>query len=132
MGTLSRDMATHISNYESCFSCYAERSIGKLPKLTNDNDDDSDVHDDNDELSFSGKGFNKKSSNNDPVTTPINRNMATGTRDRALQIVSLLGRLDPEIQRKAKKDSDNDSNNNDDDDDGYDPWANVNLGFTSV
>mmetsp|Transcript_25398 Transcript_25398/g.69987 ORF Transcript_25398/g.69987 Transcript_25398/m.69987 type:complete len:338 (+) Transcript_25398:185-1198(+) len=74
--TLSRDMATHVSNYEACFEQYAGRSI-------------------------------------EP-------SMASGTRDRALQIVALLGGLDPEVQTKALEE---DGNGGDD----YDPWANMQL-----
>ena len=76
--TLSRDMATHVSNYDACFSNYADRTI---------------------------------------ETT-----MAAGTRDRALQIVALLGRLDPEVQKAARG---GDGTGNDDDE--YDPWANMQL-----
>lgn len=50
----------------------------------------------------------------------IEPTMASGTRDRALQIVALLGRLDPEVQTKAREE---DGGN----DDGYDPWANMQL-----
>jgi len=71
---LSRDMATHVSGYSSCFETYAGRSIGA--------------------------------------------GMAPGTRDRALQIVALLGRLDPEAQVASGSASD---------DDEYDPWANMQL-----
>ena len=77
--TLSRDMATHVSNYEACFSKYADRSI--------------------------------------------EASMAAGTRDRALQIVALLGRLDPEIQTDASNGEESDNG----DDDDYDPWANMQL-----
>ena len=73
--SLSRDMATHVSNYEACFSKYADRTI--------------------------------------------EASMAAGTRDRALQIVALLGRLDPELQKKGES---NDGGN-----DEYDPWANMQL-----
>lgn len=73
--TLSRDMATHVSSYEACFSKYADRTI--------------------------------------------EASMAAGTRDRALQIVALLGRLDPELQKEE-------SNGNGDSDE-YDPWANMQL-----
>jgi len=85
--TLSRDMATHVSNYEACFAQYAERSI-------------------------------------EP-------SMASGTRDRALQIVALLGRLDPELQKKVEQQSGNGGGGGggggDDGDDEYDPWANMQL-----
>ena len=47
--------------------------------------------------------------------------MATGTRDRALQIVSLLGRLDP--KNIASDESDNTNKADDEDEDEYDPWA---------
>ena len=50
----------------------------------------------------------------------IETSMAAGTRDRALQIVALLGRLDPEIQK-------NEASNGDDGSDEYDPWANMQL-----
>lgn len=72
---LSKDMATHVSNYEACFSKYADRTIEAT--------------------------------------------MSAGTRDRALQIVALLGRLDPEVQNKEAEASG--------DDDNYDPWANMQL-----
>lgn len=73
---LSKDMATHVSNYEACFSKYADRTIEAT--------------------------------------------MAAGTRDRALQIVALLGRLDAEVQKKVAAASSGD-------DDEYDPWANMQL-----
>jgi len=79
--TLSRDMATHVSNYEACFQKYADRTI---------------------------------------ETT-----MTAGTRDRALQIVALLGRLDAEAQANEVKAIS--SGSDDDDDDDYDPWANMQL-----
>jgi hypothetical protein len=74
--TLSKDMATHVSNYDACFNKYADRSIEAT--------------------------------------------IAAGTRDRALQIVALLGRLDPDAQ---KDDSGGDGSDNDE----YDPWANMQL-----
>jgi hypothetical protein len=76
---LSKDMATHVSNYEECLNSYTERA----------NDE---------ELSPAG-------------------------RDRALQIVSLLGRLDREKQSEAAAAA----SSGDGDDDEYDPWANINL-----
>ena len=76
--TLSRDMATHVSNYDACFNNYADRTI--------------------------------------------ETSMAAGTRDRALQIVALLGRLDPEVQKAARGGDGTGS-----DDDEYDPWANMQL-----
>jgi hypothetical protein len=75
--SLSKDMATHVSNYEACFSKYADRTIEAT--------------------------------------------MAAGTRDRALQIVALLGRLDAEVQKKEAEASGGG------DDDEYDPWANMQL-----
>lgn len=48
----------------------------------------------------------------------IAASIAQGTRDRALQIVALLGKLDPAIQNQAQED------NKDDD---YDPWANMQI-----
>ena len=74
--SLSRDMATHVSSYEACFSKFADRTI--------------------------------------------ETSMAAGTRDRALQIVALLGRLDPEIQKSEESDGDGSG-------DDYDPWANMQL-----
>jgi len=76
--TLSRDMATHVSNYDACFNNYADRTI--------------------------------------------ETSMAAGTRDRALQIVALLGRLDPEVQKAARGGGQGNG-----DDDEYDPWANMQL-----
>ena len=59
-----------------------------------------------------------------PSTDPKDddTSMAAGSRDRALQIVALLGQLDPEVQRQAAEKQN--GNNNDDE---YDPWANINL-----
>ena len=73
--TLSRDMATHVSNYEACFAKYADRTIEST--------------------------------------------IASGNRDRALQIVALLGRLNPEVQKSEET--------GDGGDDDYDPWANMQL-----
>jgi hypothetical protein len=48
-----------------------------------------------------------------------------GGRDRALQMVSFLGKLDEEVEMKAKEMEANENNNDDQDD--YDPWANVKM-----
>ena len=53
----------------------------------------------------------------------IEPGMAPGTRDRALQIVALLGRLDAEVQKKVEEDEQNGGSGGDD----YDPWANMKL-----
>eukprot|EP00535_Pseudo-nitzschia_heimii_P007228 CAMPEP_0197177818 /NCGR_PEP_ID=MMETSP1423-20130617/3285_1 /TAXON_ID=476441 /ORGANISM="Pseudo-nitzschia heimii, Strain UNC1101" /LENGTH=381 /DNA_ID=CAMNT_0042627425 /DNA_START=51 /DNA_END=1196 /DNA_ORIENTATION=- len=50
----------------------------------------------------------------------IEATIASGNRDRALQIVALLGRLDPEVQKSE-------GSGGDGDDDDYDPWANMQL-----
>ena len=121
--TLSRDMATHVSNYNSCSNSYTERAssgeqsttttttatnsgigFGQKQKQSDDDDDDA------------------ASSDNDNTTTTTM--MATGTRDRALQIVSLLGRLDPKNIASDESDTNKtDDNNKDDEEDEYDPWA---------
>eukprot|EP00980_Cylindrotheca_fusiformis_P030003 scaffold24174_cov117-Cylindrotheca_fusiformis.AAC.4 len=77
---LSRDMASHVSSYETCMESYASRTCSK--------------------------------------------SVNPGGRDRALQMVSLLGKLDEEAEMKAKKEADeNDEDNKDD----YDPWANIKM-----
>lgn len=77
---LSKDMATHISQYEACLESYARRVAST--------------------------------------------NLNPGARDRAVQMVSLLGKLDEEMERAAKKGT---SSSNVDDQDDYDPWANVKM-----
>ncbi|CAJ1936087.1 unnamed protein product [Cylindrotheca closterium] len=52
-------------------------------------------------------------------------NLSPEARDRALQIVSLLGKLDEELERKAKENDSADGNSDEDDD--YDPWANISM-----
>jgi hypothetical protein len=74
---LSKDMATHVSNFEDCLNSYTGRAN--------------------------------------------NEDLSPAARDRALQIMSLLGRLDKEKQAEASSSADGD------DDDAYDPWANINL-----
>ena len=52
-------------------------------------------------------------------------NLNPGARERALQMVSLLGKLDQEIQKEAKaKEEDGEGN---DDQDGFDPWATIKM-----
>jgi hypothetical protein len=46
-----------------------------------------------------------------------------GARDRALQIVSLLGRLDRDQQLEAAASAEEEKKSKDDDQDDYDPWA---------
>jgi hypothetical protein len=61
------------------------------------------------------------------VTSPT---LGPASRDRALQIVTILGRLDRDGQEKVGTNSNkNDDGENiiDDDDDEYDPWAGINL-----
>ena len=48
--------------------------------------------------------------------------IGAGIRDRALQIVGLLGRLDPEVQREAAK-----KKKVQEEGEEYDPWANINM-----
>jgi hypothetical protein len=55
---LSKDMATHVSNFEACMEKYAERAVSTVSKNP-------------------------------------------GARDRALQILSLLGKLDPDLEASA-------------------------------
>jgi predicted amidophosphoribosyltransferase len=51
---------------------------------------------------------------------------SSSTRDRALQIVALLGRLDPEVQQEAaKKKKTNVLDDGGEDE--YDPWANIKI-----
>lgn len=81
---LSKDMATHISQYDAVLDSYAQRTAST--------------------------------------------NLNPGARDRALQMVSLLGKLDEELERDVQKKSDSSSaSNNADDPDDYDPWANVKM-----
>ncbi len=89
---LSKDMATHVSKYEACLYHYAQRSISTTSETTTN------------QSTSSGQ-------------TPV----AAGARDRALQIVALLGQLDPEAERKAAM------NNKNGRDEEYDPWASINL-----
>ncbi|KAG7374958.1 esterase [Nitzschia inconspicua] len=97
--SLAKDMATHVSRYEACLNQYAERSIpGGTPSPTT-----------------SGKGFSKSSSSGNA------KSITAGTQDRALQIVSLLGQLDPEIQKQAA------AKEQEGPDEEYDPWAGINL-----
>lgn len=51
-------------------------------------------------------------------------NLNPGARDRALQLVSLLGKLDEELERHAEH---NGVASDNDDQDDYDPWANVKM-----
>ena len=88
-----------------------------------------------------GQGFGSTNENEENAKegTAVPRNntnkrMSTGTRDRALQIVALLGRLDPDVQRNVQQEqkqqaSTNSFGQNDADEDDYDPWANINLGL---
>lgn len=78
--TLSKDMATHVSNLDTCLQKYAQRS----------------------------------------VDTRLN----PGARDRALQIVAWLGRMDRPVTTMMDKDV-NSENNKDIDDN--DPWANIKM-----
>mmetsp|Transcript_12495 Transcript_12495/g.29816 ORF Transcript_12495/g.29816 Transcript_12495/m.29816 type:complete len:314 (+) Transcript_12495:68-1009(+) len=83
---LSKDMATHISQYNACLESYAMRTAST--------------------------------------------NLNPGARDRALQMVSLLGKLDEEVERQARDDNSNSNSaasDADDDQDDYDPWANVKM-----
>jgi hypothetical protein len=96
---LCKDMATHVSRYEACLHQYATRSI---PTSAPGNDKQQ-------KSKTKGKGSFPPSS------------VTAGARDRALQIVALLGQLDPELQRQAAKE--NQGNNGEE----YDPWANINL-----
>lgn len=82
---LSKDFATHISQYDACMESYALRTAST--------------------------------------------NLNPGARDRALQMVSLLGKLDEELERQAQRKDDTKSaaNNDADDEDDYDPWANVKM-----
>ena len=52
-----------------------------------------------------------------------------GTRERALKILSMIGSIDREQERKAAtmKKKEGESSNDDDGGDDYDPWANVKL-----
>ena len=55
--------------------------------------------------------------------------MSVGARERALKVLSLLGQLDREEEKRAtKKKEEEDADGDGDGDDGYDPWAN----FVSV
>ena len=147
--TLAHDMATHVSNYEACLASYAERAIGHLPSTTSTNNSTTEDTMNPEGLSSSssslsqggsGQGFGSTNENEENAKegTAVPRNntnkrMSTGTRDRALQIVALLGRLDPDVQRnvqqeQAQQASTNSFGQNDADED-YDPWANINLGL---
>ena len=53
--------------------------------------------------------------------------MSVGARERALKVLSLLGQLDREEEKRATKKKE-DADGDGDEDDGYDPWAN----FVSV
>ena len=54
--------------------------------------------------------------------------MSVGARERALKVLSLLGQLDREEEKRATKKKEEDADGDGDGDDGYDPWAN----FVSV
>ena len=123
--TLSRDMATHVSNYNSCSNSYTARaSSGEQSTTTTTTTTTTN----------SGIGFGQKQKQSDDDSDDDNDNdntttttmMATGTRDRALQIVSLLGRLDPKNIASDESDTNKtdvkDDNNKEEEDD-YDPWA---------
>jgi hypothetical protein len=99
---LSKDMATHVSTYEACLHQYAERSIPGAPPPS------------------SGRGMGKTSKAKSRKAPPT---VTAGARDRALQIVALLGQLDPQVQRQAAEDRQNSSG----DDEEYDPFAGINL-----
>lgn len=75
--TLQKDMATHVSSFDSCMQKFAERSVDVDTK-------------------------------------------SPGARQRALAIVSYLGRLNREEELKASKTPSHDSQ-----DDDFDPWAGV-------
>jgi len=57
----------------------------------------------------------------------IETTMAAGNRDRSLQIVALLGRLDPEVQANESAAGGGDGDGDGGDDTDYDPWANMQL-----
>ena len=123
--TLSRDMATHVSNYNSCSNSYTERASSGEQSTTTTTATNSGIgfgqkqkqSDDDDDAASS-------SNNNNDNTTTTTTMMATGTRDRALQIVSLLGRLDPKnIASDERNTNKTDDDDKDDEEDEYDPWA---------
>lgn len=86
---LERDMATHVSNWNTCMERYAARSISSLQMGLQQMDEEN-----------MDTGATAKS---------------PGAAQRALNIVSLLGQIEPGDQ----KDSNSESDENED----YDPWA---------
>jgi hypothetical protein len=120
--TLSRDMATHVSNYDSCLNSYTERACSGEQSTTTTTNNNSGI-------GFGQKQKQEQSDDDDVASSNSNNEntttmMATGTRDRALQIVSLLGRLDPRnIVSDESSDNKTDDKDDDEDEDEYDPWA---------
>ena len=128
--TLSRDMATHVSNYNSCSNSYTERASSGEQSTTTTTATNSGIgfgqkqkqSDKGDDDAASSNNSNNDNDNDNTTTTTTM--MATGTRDRALQIVSLLGRLDPKNIVSDESDTNKtDDDDKDDEEDEYDPWA---------
>ncbi|OEU14834.1 hypothetical protein FRACYDRAFT_241391 [Fragilariopsis cylindrus CCMP1102] len=93
--TLSRDMATHVSNYESCSNSYTERaSSGEQSTTTTTTTTNSGI----------GFGQKQKQSDDDGDAVSNPKNIASD-------------------ERNTNKTDDDDNNKDDEEEDEYDPWA---------
>jgi hypothetical protein len=96
--TLSRDMATHYSSYRHCLDAYRDRCSS-----------------------------NGGSSSGSSSRTVGSVGGDSRSRDRALQIYTLLGQLDAKIENNAAVVGSNGRRDDADEGGDYDPWANISL-----